>query len=367
MSDDERRGSKRTRQSGDYEVRLLIPSRHAGSVIGKQGSIISKLRSDHQASINIPDCPGPERIVSMYGPESNVIKLAEAVVQALDESAPSKGEADVRLLVHQSQCGAIIGKGGAKVKELREQCGGQVKVYVVPCPGSTDRVVQITGSLDRVCVTLTTILEILAQCPIKGVEGPYNPFNAEEVFAHEYGGWGDPQRGGRGGSFPPAFGDMRGDMRGPRGRMGGPGMFGGRMGGPPMGRDAPFPPRGGRRDGNGYGRDDDYEMGGGGGGRGGYNQSLMGGGELTTTTQVTIPKDAAGAIIGKGGLRIRRIRQESGCNISIEDSKAGSDDRIITITGNDHQIKHAQYLLQQSVREYGPAHVADGGRGGRDY
>jgi len=160
---------------------------------------------------------------------------------------------------------------------------------------------------------------------------------------------------------------------------GGPGAFGGRMGGggpggPMGGREPPFGSRG-RRDmgGNGYGGgrgDDDYEMGGGGRGGGNYNQSLMAGGELNTTTQVTIPKDAAGAIIGKGGLRIRRIRQESGCNISIEDSKPGSEDRIITITGNEHQIKHAQYLLQQSVREYGPAHIAEGGhgRGGRgDY
>lgn len=65
------------------------------------------------------------------------------------------------------------------------------------------------------------------------------------------------------------------------------------------------------------------------------------------TLQVTIPKDAAGAIIGKGGARIRKIRSDSGANISIEDSRAGTNDRIITINGSEPQIKHAQYLLQQ--------------------
>lgn len=30
------------------------------------------------------------------------------------------GDSDARLLVHQSQIGCIIGRGGAKVKELRE-------------------------------------------------------------------------------------------------------------------------------------------------------------------------------------------------------------------------------------------------------
>lgn len=63
--------------------------------------------------------------------------------------------------------------------------------------------------------------------------------------------------------------------------------------------------------------------------------------------QVTIPKDAAGAIIGKGGARIRKIRSDSGASISIEDSRPGVNDRVITISGTEPQIKHAQYLLQQ--------------------
>lgn len=55
----------------------------------------------------------------------------------------------------------------------------------------------------------------------------------------------------------------------------------------------------------------------------------------------------AGAIIGKGGARIREIRSESGAGITIEEPLPGSNDRIITITGQPSQIKMAQYLLQQ--------------------
>ena len=36
------------------------------------------------------------------------------------QSAMNKGEADIRLLTHMSTAGAIIGKGGAKIKDLRE-------------------------------------------------------------------------------------------------------------------------------------------------------------------------------------------------------------------------------------------------------
>ena len=45
--------------------------------------------------------------------------------------------------VHQSHAGAIIGRGGSKIKELREQSQAQIKVFQDCCPNSTDRVVAI--------------------------------------------------------------------------------------------------------------------------------------------------------------------------------------------------------------------------------
>lgn len=82
------------------------------------------------------------------------------------------------------------------------------------------------------------------------------------------------------------------------------------------------------------------------------NQGMMFGSQNqnSSTTQVSIPKDLAGAIIGKGGSRIRQIRQESGAGITIDEPVAGSNDRIITITGAQEQIQNAQYLLQMSIK-----------------
>lgn len=109
-------------------------------------------------------------------------------------------------------------------------------------------------------------------------------------------------------------------------------------------------------------------------GNAGPNQNNNGGGQGfasnldidKTSTQVTIPKDVsvnfeyqrsrplkpfvlqlAGAIIGKGGGRIRRIRSESNAFIQIDEALPGSTDRIITITGTPKQIQAAQYMLQQ--------------------
>jgi heterogeneous nuclear ribonucleoprotein K len=82
------------------------------------------------------------------------------------------------------------------------------------------------------------------------------------------------------------------------------------------------------------------------------SQGVMFGAQGTDYTQVSIPKDMAGAIIGKGGMRIKQIRMESGATITIDEPLPGSNDRIINITGSSEQIQNAQYLLQMSVKQY---------------
>lgn len=70
---------------------------------------------------------------------------------------------------------------------------------------------------------------------------------------------------------------------------------------------------------------------------------------IETTTSLFFCLKLAGAIIGKGGGRIRRIRSESNAFIQIDEALPGSTDRIITITGTSKQIQAAQYMLQQRL------------------
>merc|ERR1712130_269748 len=108
------------------------------------------------------------------------------------------------------------------------------------------------------------------------------------------------------------------------------------------------------------GMDDGFGgFGGGFGGAGGgeslgfsFKDPSEGSGEPEESTQVTIPNDYAGAIIGPGGQRIRKIRNDSKATITIDEPADGSNERVITIAGNKKQIQAAQYLLQQSVREH---------------
>lgn len=379
-------------------MRIFIMSKDAGAVIGKGGETIKRLRSEFDASVQLPDSPGPERILTIAAPLGSACAIVRDVMPNFDggkfKDADTDAPTELRFLIHASQAGCIIGRAGSKIKDLRAQTGCNIKVFSEVAPQSTERVVQLNGKMDEITTCLSYIYDMLINSPPKGATQQYNPANFDEYFSHEYGGYTQDDNGRRGGG--------RGGGRGGRGggdRFGPPRDGGGRGGGGYRGGRG-----GGDRDRNG-GRDRGYGGGGdrygggggdrfgGGGGRGsdefgfppqrGFNDPLMaplpgslgmaddsgvrslvpphmgdhfGGGmdQPTTSNKVSIPKDLAGAIIGKGGSRIKQIRMESGAHIQIDDpagSTGNSNDRIITITGSQDQIQNAQYLLQISVKQ----------------
>ncbi|XP_038852860.1 heterogeneous nuclear ribonucleoprotein K-like isoform X1 [Salvelinus fontinalis] len=407
---DEEQSYKRSRNTEDMvELRILLQSKNAGAVIGKGGKNIKSLRTDFNASVSVPDSSGPERILSIGAEIETVGDILLKIIPTLEEYQQYNGmdfDCELRLLIHQSLAGSIIGVKGAKIKELRENTQTNIKLFQECCPQSTDRVVLVSGKSERVVECIKIMLDLIAEAPIKGRTQPYDPNFYDETY--DYGGFTVmfEERGGVGGGGRRPMGGFH--MRGGRGGGGfdrmpsGRGGRGGPM--PPARRDyeemsprrgppPPHPGRGGRGGSRGRnlplapphrGGDDHYSydsyrgsaddrqnsdrrgrpgdrygdnMGGGGydnssswnsyqsGGRGSYND--MGGPVITT--QVTIPKDLAGSIIGKGGQRIKQIRHESGASIKIDEPLEGSEDRIITISGTQDQIQNAQYLLQNSA------------------
>lgn len=56
----------------------------------------------------------------------------------------------LRLIVPASQCGSLIGKGGSKIKEIREVTGASIQVASDMLPNSTERAVTITGTSDAI-------------------------------------------------------------------------------------------------------------------------------------------------------------------------------------------------------------------------
>jgi heterogeneous nuclear ribonucleoprotein K len=338
IRDDDDRGKRFRGGSRGSEIRMLVPSRNAGAVIGKGGANIKRLRQDFSATIILPDTNSPERLLIIAGDCRTICDVLLDLIPLLEERRGGENEeCEIRFLIHQSQAGAIIGRGGNKVKEMREETGAHIKVYTECAPMSTERVVQINGAPRVIVNCFEAIFEILQASPPKGPNRQYDPCNWEEDFVAEYGGYPGRESfgGGRGGRGSGRMSDFRGS-RGPPP--------------PPMrrGRDDYGSDRR-RRSSGGYGdRGDSYDRGG--GYDGGYRGSSSSR-QSTSTSQVSIPKDLAGLIIGKGGARIKEIRQQSGASVSIADPDDDCDDRIITIVGTNDQIHCAQYLLQMSVKQ----------------
>uniref|UniRef100_A0A8C9T597 Heterogeneous nuclear ribonucleoprotein K n=1 Tax=Scleropages formosus TaxID=113540 RepID=A0A8C9T597_SCLFO len=370
---DEEQAFKRSRNTDEMvELRILLQSKNAGAVIGKGGKNIKALRTDYNASVSVPDSSGPERILSISADIETVGDILLKIIPTLEEYQHYKGidfDCELRLLIHQSLAGSIIGVKGAKIKELRENTQTTIKLFQECCPHSTDRVVLVGGKPERVVECIKIMLELIAEAPIKGRAQPYDPNFYDETY--DYGGFtmfeergrrpmGFPMRArggfdrippGRGGRpMPPSRRDYD-DMSPRRAPPPPPPGRGGRGGSRARNLPLPPPPPRGRDDGYSYesyhGSADDrprfsFSFSAIPGGRGSYGD-IAG---PVITTQVTIPKDLAGSIIGKGGQRIKQIRHESGASIKIDEPLEGSEDRIITITGTQDQIQNAQYLLQ---------------------
>lgn len=142
--------------------------------------------------------------------------------------AQKDGEIDCRLLVHQSLAGCVIGKGGHKIKDVRDVSSATARslVWILPCdlinkkpsmrqkigcrvlkvfsnvcPQSSDRVMQCIGKLDHCLEAIREIYELIRDVPIRGPVHNYDPINYDDMFADKYGGFGEggPDGGGRGG------------------------------------------------------------------------------------------------------------------------------------------------------------------------
>lgn len=141
-------------------LRFLLSNAEAGSVIGKGGSTINDIQSQSGARIqlsrNFEYFPGTsDRIIMVSGMVDDVLKAVELIFsKLLDEFYDAEGgevdpESKIRLVVPNSSCGGIIGKGGAIIRSLIEDSRAGIKISPQDnyFPGLHDRLVTVTGTL----------------------------------------------------------------------------------------------------------------------------------------------------------------------------------------------------------------------------
>ncbi|XP_037534715.1 poly(rC)-binding protein 2 isoform X2 [Nematolebias whitei] len=274
-------------------IRLLMHGKEVGSIIGKKGESVKKMREESGARINISEGNCPERIITLAGPTTAIFKAFSMIIEKLEEdisssmtngTATSKPPVTLRIVVPASQCGSLIGKGGCKIKEIRESTGAQVQVAGDMLPNSTERAITIAGTPQSIIECVKQICVVMLESPPKGVTIPYRPkpSGSPVIFA--------------GGQLTKLHQLAM--------------------------QQSPFPIAPGNQ------------------GFTGIDASAQ-----TSSHEMTIPNDLIGCIIGRQGAKINEIRQMSGAQIKIANPVDGSTDRQVTITGLPASISLAEYLI----------------------
>uniref|UniRef100_A0A4W6E2Q1 Poly(rC) binding protein 4 n=1 Tax=Lates calcarifer TaxID=8187 RepID=A0A4W6E2Q1_LATCA len=136
------------------------------------------------ARVNISEGSCPERIITITGSTDSVFRAFTMITYKLEEdltalvangTISSKPPVTLRLVIPASQCGSLIGKGGAKIKEIRESTGAQIQVAGDLLPNSTERGVTISGNQDSVIQCVKLICTVILESPPKGATIPYRP------------------------------------------------------------------------------------------------------------------------------------------------------------------------------------------------
>ncbi|RVE58433.1 hypothetical protein OJAV_G00209220 [Oryzias javanicus] len=290
-------------------IRLLMHGKEVGSIIGKKGETVKKMREESGARINISEGNCPERIVTITGPTDTIFKafamiaykFEEDIINSMSNSpATSKPPVTLRLVVPASQCGSLIGKGGSKIKEMRESTGAQVQVAGDMLPNSTERAVTISGTPEAIIQCVKQICVVMLESPPKGATIPYRPKPASNPVIFS---------GGQAYTIQGQYAIPHPDQLTKLHQL--------------AMQQTPFTPLG-------------------------QTTPAFPGLDAAppaSTQELTIPNDLIGCIIGRQGTKINEIRQMSGAQIKIANAMEGSSERQITITGTPANISLAQYLI----------------------
>ncbi|KAI5479681.1 hypothetical protein MNV49_003191 [Pseudohyphozyma bogoriensis] len=287
--------------SQTIQMRALIVTQDASIIIGKGGKNVNEIREKSGSKITITESvPGnPERVMMIGGQLDAVSKAFGLVVRRINDepfdvpSVPGSRAVTIRFIIPNQRMGSVIGKGGSKIKEIQEASGARLQASEAMLPGSTERVLSVSGVADAIHIAVYYIGTILQEHATTSTSSSNTSSYRPSASSGGYGG-GERRTGGGGGG-------------------------GGAYGGAPSGGPAPPAPG-------------------------------------SQTQQIYIPNDLVGSIIGKAGAKINEIRQQSQCQIKIcepGESSPGANplERLVMITGQPAGIQVAVRLLYQRLEQ----------------
>ncbi|XP_012660949.2 poly(rC)-binding protein 2-like [Otolemur garnettii] len=154
-------------------IRLLMHGKEVGSIIGKKGESVKKMREESGARINISEGNCPERIITLAGPTNAIFKAF-----------------NMRFFFSDFE-----------FLSTPKSTGAQVQVAGDMLPNSTERAITIAGIPQSIIECVKQICVVMLESPPKGVTIPYRPkpSSSPVIFA---GGQDRYSTGSDSASFP---------------------------------------------------------------------------------------------------------------------------------------------------------------------
>ncbi|XP_043863619.1 RNA-binding protein Nova-1 isoform X4 [Drosophila mojavensis] len=188
-----------------FHMKILVPAVASGAIIGKGGETIASLQKDTGARVKMSKShdfyPGTtERVCLITGSVEGIMTVVDFIMDKIREKpdlttkiidAESKQaqerDKQVKILVPNSTAGMIIGKGGAFIKQIKEESGSYVQISQKPKDVSLqERCITIIGDKENNKNACKMILSKIVEDPQSGtclnvsyadVNGPVANFN----------------------------------------------------------------------------------------------------------------------------------------------------------------------------------------------
>ncbi|KFP89162.1 Poly(rC)-binding protein 4, partial [Apaloderma vittatum] len=258
----------------------------------QKGETVKRIREQSSARITISEGCCPERITTITGSTDAVFRAVSMIAFKLEEVGSPPHAPELGAVAPCRQCGSLIGKAGAKIREIREV---RLRVPCVRAPLFPREHRALSVGLPRsrrVCGR--QICAVILESPPKGATIPYHPgLSLGTILLSANQGFS--MQGQYSGVCPAEVAKLQ----------------------QLSGHTLPFASLG-------------------------HAPSMV---PAAPSPRQSLPLQLIGCIIGRHGSKISEIRQMSGAHIKIGNQTEGSSERHVTITGSPVSITLAQYLI----------------------
>lgn len=180
----------------EVQLQFSIPDQYAGAILGKAGAQVKQTAASAGCKVAMTKRgQGSERRAVIIGAYSQALVAQGMIFDQLMEAARAAGEEitqiTVTYLVRKEAAGAVIGKQGATLKQIRESSGAKVQLArdEVEC----HRPCTLTGTLQGVMHAEKGIFDLVRQVPLAeaatayaGAAFPATPY-ASNGYAYDAG------------------------------------------------------------------------------------------------------------------------------------------------------------------------------------